>query len=192
MLPLNLDAPLQLSHPPAIEVSQVECWPHCSIYSFDPLTLGHLASDSLELAHSVQLNFSNLQPFERVQSQYQTWGIAFDGAIALQPSNTAFQILPSSMGLMPSCDRRPLSISFQQTRHWVSACLIGARRITVQAFNTNNQLVAEQHFGQTQYLQSPFALSSPVIQYDIKLAGAIDRIQISSDAPFMLQNLICG
>ncbi len=178
MLPLT-DIPVQTIRPVAIEFAQPNFISAAPIQSFVNL---------------VPINFSDLQPFERVQSQYQAWGIEFDGAIALQPSNSAFQLSQASVGLMPSCDRIPLRIYLQQPHHWMSACLIGAKRITVRAFDASQRLIHEQSFGQSHYLQHRIAASSAVvISHMMQLqASTIARIEISSDAPFILENLCLG
>lgn len=174
MLP-PIDVPIQVARPFPIDFSQP------SLILTVPIQ---------PAVRSTPIDFSDLQPFERVRSQYQAWGIEFEGAIALQPSNSAFNLPEASVGLIPCSDRRPIKLYLQRPYQEIGACLIGAKQITVKAFGANQQLVHQQCFGQTNYLQAQGAASRTVILHNMQLSdSAIVQLEISSDASFMLKNL---
>lgn len=149
-------------------------------------------SSHSQVAGLIQLDFAEVRPFETVRMQYQEWGIEFDGAIALQPSNPAFTKPNQLVGLAPLVDRLPLTIYFDQPRQLVSAKLTAARQITVKVFDAANRLILKQHLGQAQYLTAQTVL--PIgTEYEMQLqADAIARIEIQSDVPFMLHQLVCS
>lgn len=166
---------------------------------FAPIAL-HLkaASEAPLVCHSqwqldclIHLDFNELQPFTIVKNQYQPWGMEFDGTIALQPSNPVFADPNQPLGLMPALDGAPLVIHFHQPRQVVSARLTGTQQITVRVFDAANCLVSESRIGQFCYLQS-HAADAPA-NHEMQLQAAeIARVEIASEAPFLLRNLVCG
>jgi hypothetical protein len=147
---------------------------------------------SQQLSGLIQLDFSDLPSFTTVHDQYQTWGVTMDGAMAIRPSNPAFTDAKTSSGLMPATDGQPLSIQFQQLRQFASLSLVGAQQITLSAYDANNQLVAAQQVGRSDYRQSR-QTASTCARYQVQLAAkAIARIEVYSDAPFLLLGLLCG
>jgi len=145
-----------------------------------------------QLSGLIQLDFSDLPSFTTVRDQYQTWGVAMNGAMAIRPSNPAFTDAKTSAGLMPATDGQPLSIQFQQLRQFASLSLVGAQRISLSAYDAHNNLVAEQQVGRSDYRQSR-QTASTCARYQVQLAAqAIARIEVYSDAPFLLVGLLCG
>lgn len=169
------------------------------ILPFAPLALDLKAASDTPLAHCPQwqldclihLNFSELQAFTMVREQYQQWGIEFEGAIALQPSNPAFIDSKQPIGLMPTLERTPLTIYFHHPRQVVSARLTGVQQVSIRAFDTAGRLVSEQCLGQFAYLCG--CASGKPSNHEMQLQAAeIARIEILSEAPFLLRNLVCG
>ncbi len=139
----------------------------------------------------LQLDFGDLPSFTTVHDQYQAWGVALSGAVAIRPSNPAFADAKRSAGLMPARSHQPLGIQFQQARQLASLSLAGAQQIILKAYDDRNRLVAEQQVGQTDYRQSHQAATC--IRHQVQLAAqAISRIEICSSAPFLLFGLVCG
>jgi hypothetical protein len=139
----------------------------------------------------IHLNFCQLKSFTLVRDQYQPWGIQFSGAIALQPSNFAFTNQEQPIGLMPMLDRAPLVIQFEQPRQLVKIDLVGAKQIIVRVFNRTNQCVGEQHLGQPSFLASGH--SDAPVHYEAQLwATEITRVEMVSEAAFLMHRLICG
>lgn len=144
-----------------------------------------------QLSGLIHLDFCHLRSFTIVRDQYQIWGIQFSGAIALQPSNAAFANQEQSVGLMPLMDRAPLTIQFEQPRQLVKADLVGAKQIIVRVFNQANQCVGEQYLGQPSFLAS--SGSDAPAHHEAQLwAAEITRMEIGSEAPFLMHRLICA
>lgn len=155
------------------------------------LLIGHPCQCQQWPSGLVHLNFCGLQSLTMVRDQYQMWGVRFSGAIALQPSNPAFANPEQPVGLMPSTDRTPLMIYFDQPRQFVQANLVGAKQIIVRGFNRANQCVEEQYLGQSSFLCCPNL--DALTRHEVQLwAPEIVRIEIDSEAPFLLHNLLYG
>ncbi|MGG6296076.1 hypothetical protein ACQ4M4_16945 [Leptolyngbya sp. AN02str] len=92
---------------------------------------------------TVRLDFDSLQPFERVERHFQKFGITFKNAIALQPSNPAFQPMPGKMVLMGSPKSGWLEAVFDRPVSWVSSSITGSRRTVMAAFDANNRPIAQ-------------------------------------------------
>lgn len=137
------------------------------------------------------LDFAELPSYTVVRDQYQTWGIRFEGAIALQPSNPAFFDPEHPTGLVPTTDRMPLRIHFQQPRQVMSVCLTGTQQITIRAFDAADRLVNEQQVGRPCYLQRHPSMQPDRYQIQIQ-ATEISRIEISSEASYLLHSMTCG
>jgi hypothetical protein len=161
-----------------------------SIHSPLDLNLDSPGCLSQPVSSLLQLDFSDLPSFSIVRDQYQAWGVVIAGAMAIQPSNPAFIDATHSTGLMPTVDNQPLTIYFQQMRRLASLRLVGAQQITLRAYDANNHLVAEQQVGQPDYRQSRRAVSI-CARHQVQLAAKeIARLEIHSDAPFLLHGLI--
>lgn len=152
-----------------------------------------------ELASLIQLNFSELQSFEVVHDQYRQWGLEFEQAIALEPSNSAFNDDPEQpVGLMPIAHPF-MAIQFHPPRQVVKAKLVGARAIIVTAFDVENRVIARCDLGQSapepnssEQNESEAAFKHTIPLHALHLqAAAIARIEITSAAPFMLQRFCC-
>lgn len=137
------------------------------------------------------LDFAELPSYAIVRDQYRTWGLEVEGAIALQPSNPAFFESEPAIGLMPMVDRIPLRIYFHQSRQVVSIRLAGAKQIRLRAFDAADRLVDEQQVGQPCYLQGRPSTQPDRYQVQVQ-AAAISRLEIVSEAPFLLHSVTCG
>jgi hypothetical protein len=142
--------------------------------------------------NSLQLDFKDLPSFTAIRDQYQNWGIMVEGAMAIRPSNPAFADAKQSSGLLPIAHHQTLTIRFQQVRQWVSLSLAGAQQITLRAYSAGGDLLAEQQAGQSDYRQL-HQTALTYARHQMQLAvQAIGRIEIYSNAPFLLFDLACG
>lgn len=145
----------------------------------------------------LQLDFNELPIFTLVRNEYQAWGVQLAGAVTIRPSNPIF-ITPDDqanpMGLMPAVARKPITIQFQQTRQIINFKLLSINQITVKAYDAANQLISEQQVGQHHYCQTNYQTSFAVcLCHKIQIqAEAVARIEIISQAPFLLRSLVCG
>jgi len=91
----------------------------------------------------VRLDIEDLPQFAVVDRQYESWGVRFDNAVAIHPSNPAYPPHSGSMVLMgaPRCGW--LEATFVRPVQHVSSFVISSRHTVIRAFNRQNQLVAE-------------------------------------------------
>lgn len=146
-------------------------------------------------ASLIQLNFSELQSFEVVRDQYQQWGIEFEQTIALQPSNPMFDDLEQPVGLMPIAHPF-MAVQFHQPRQIVKATLVGARAMTVTAFDVNNRVLSRHFLDhsapnlKTSASDQPEDEMLPLHTLHLQ-AEAIARVELTSAAPFLLRHFCC-
>jgi hypothetical protein len=190
MLSLQLETPIQVSPFgfPVAPLVQQGC-----------PTLVPAPAQSWKLANFIQLNFSELRPFEVVHHQYQQWGIEFEQAIALLPSNPAFTDIHHPVGLMPIAHPY-MAIRFHQPRQVIKAKLVGARAILITAFDAENRVVARYdlercstpnlNWTAPNTTKAAFEPALPLHALHLQ-AKAITRIELTSATPFVLQCFCC-
>lgn len=165
--------------------------PVCACLPIAPASPAASHCAAWQLKSLIQLNFQNLPPFTLVQSQYQSWGIEFSNAIALLPSNAAFDHV--QIGLLPLQARSPLQIHFQQPRQLVNLQLRGAKQIRIRAYDASDRLLQEQQIGVSTYLYGEAVSPSPVLPFEVQVqAPAIARLELIGDSPFLLRQLTCS
>lgn len=141
----------------------------------------------------IHLNFAELDAFALVSECYQQWGIRFEGAVALQPSNPAFGVEPDTTVLTPEAGRSSIAVYFHQLQKTVGALVTATRQIKLTVFNRDDQPIAEQYVGSAHYLQPLFHNEGRFPQYQMELiADGVARVEFSSDAPFILHDFFCG
>ncbi|TVU52391.1 MAG: hypothetical protein EA414_17700 [Arthrospira sp. PLM2.Bin9] len=90
----------------------------------------------------IRLALEKLQGFEKVEDQFQHWGIKFHNAIALQPSNPRFGIEPGVTVLMGAPKGGTLEVTFSDGVRQVWARVTSSRHTVMSAFDKNGQLLA--------------------------------------------------
>ncbi|EKD07076.1 MAG: hypothetical protein P5702_09570 [Limnospira sp. PMC 1291.21] len=90
----------------------------------------------------IRLALEKLQGFEKVEEQFQHWGIKFHNAIALQPSNPRFGIEPGVTVLMGAPKGGALEVTFSHAVRQVWARVTSSRHTVMSAFDENGQLLA--------------------------------------------------
>ncbi|WP_416674851.1 hypothetical protein [Egbenema bharatensis] len=147
----------------------------------------------LPVTDPLQLDFTDLKVFESVQDQYQRWGIRFEGAIALRPSNPAFQIEPETIVLVPEVGCSNIAVQFEQLRKWVGAVVTATQRVKLTLLNRENEPIAEQWAGTVQYVQGRQTTHEFFPQHSMELIqDNIARVEFSSEAPFILHSFFCA
>lgn len=102
------------------------------------------ARDSGEVALTVNaedpdpgcLNLESLQPFEVVNGQFESLGIAFNNAIAIQPSNPAFPTYSGQMLLLAAPEHGLIEITFAQPISYISGRVTSSRPTVFTAYNS--------------------------------------------------------
>ena len=141
----------------------------------------------------IHLEFDELGSFEPVQEQFWDQGVRFEGAIALQPSNPAFQASTNTPSVMPMTGRSNITVHFRQPRQTVGAVITAPRQITVTAFDRDDNLLGQQRAGSPKYLQQKAEQTETFPRHCLELLaeGAV-KIVLSSTAPFILQEFFYG
>jgi hypothetical protein len=142
------------------------------------------------ITEPIQLDFSELTVFEPVQDHYQQQGIRFEGAIALRPSNPAFNVDPvdpTAIALAPEAGRSSIAVHFEQLQRLAGALVTATQKIKLTLFNQANEPIAEQYAGATQYVQGLLTADESFPQHYMELIEqGIAKVEFSSDAPFIL------
>lgn len=152
----------------------------------DPL----MSSPSLVSDALFSLNFQSLSAFEAVNQQFKGYGVEFEGAIALFPSNPRFINQPSHKVIMPTAatNRLWLNLSPLVTR----ICLSGrsTQPILLESINAAGDVIAVEN-GVMCPLPAPLRhdtgrLPSQVFKLD---AAQAKRLRLSAKAPFTLERV---
>lgn len=138
-----------------------------------------------ELSNWIPLNFATLTGFEVVREQFQAVGVRFEDAIAVHPSNPAFQTDSGQLALMPIAERTKITAQFQQPQRWVQAVLTGARQIRLTAYAGDVTVLTQS----TQQEQAQLGYATPIAlpQQSLELvSNRITKVTFDSPAPFLL------
>lgn len=124
----------------------------------------------------VRLNLEDLQCFEAVDYQFQDWGVVFNNAIAVHPSNPAYPVRGGKMVLMGAPKTGWLEAKFAKPVQFVSSFVTSSRRTVLSAFDANNKEIA-QTSSPGANLAGSDSKTPPNLQLSIK-GNAIHRITL--------------
>lgn len=96
-----------------------------------------------QLSVCVRIDWEDLQCFEVVNHQFQNWGVEFQNAIALRPSNRAYPAYSGNMVVMGAPKDGWLEATFLKPVRFVSGFITSSRRTVLSAFDSNNTLLAQ-------------------------------------------------
>lgn len=116
----------------------------------------------------IRLALEALNCFEVVENQFQHWGITFENAIALQPSNPAFVLKPATTVIMAAPKGGVLEINFKYPVQKVCGLITSSRATVLSAYNIECQKVAETRMNVSPHLNSD-SLNFPNAQ--LQLSG---------------------
>lgn len=90
----------------------------------------------------MRLNLEELNCFEVVERQFEKWGVLFENAIALSPSNPAFPTHSGRIVLMgaPKCGL--IEVSFLEPVSFVTALVTSSRRTVLSAYDRDGNQIA--------------------------------------------------
>jgi hypothetical protein len=100
---------------------------------------GPLVSTSV----GVRLDLEDLPSFTVVDCQYASWGVLFNNAIAICPSNPAYPPRSGVIVLLGAPQSGWLEATFLQPVQYVGGFITSSRNTVMRAFNNRNQLVAQ-------------------------------------------------
>lgn len=145
----------------------------------------------------VQLSFEGLTEFESVRNQYRHQGVVFDGAIAIYPSNPAFQSQSPTLALVPATTNLTVTLYFRHPVRQVGALVTGAKPVHLRIFDKGDRLLAHHSIGHRQSLQpcrtkATRLSSSSYPQHRLAIeAEGIAKAIFEADSPFLLNQFFC-
>lgn len=142
------------------------------------------------LQHAVHLSFEMLNPFESVRDQFRDYGVQFEQAIALAPSNPAFASHANALVLMPTASYSSMKLHFNHAIERISAAVIGVRHISLIALDEQDDVVARQsvYVGRSLHHNGDLVEPLPCLTLDVT-GDRIRQVVLMSDAPFVVNDL---
>jgi hypothetical protein len=123
---------------------------------------------TIKTSTKIRLALEDLNCFEVVENQFQHWGITFKNAIALQPSNPAFVIKPTTTVIMGAPKGGHLEINFKYPVQKVSGIITSSSATVLSGYDTEGKKVAETGMSVSHHISSD-SLNFPNAQ--LKLSG---------------------
>lgn len=133
----------------------------------------------------VQLDFQDLKAFERVTDQYQHLGVEFEQAIALSPSNPAFQPRTGSMAVMPPSHHKSITVSFLRPIAKVGAYVSNVIPVTLTAYDEDGNSLGSASSHPCPFPEPGVALPQQLLELEIE---GIAYVTFYCDAPFILND----
>lgn len=100
------------------------------------------SSSPATLRRRVQIDLKQLQPFERVERQFQGYGVTFKNAIALIPSNPSFQTKAGQTVLMGSPKSGWMEATFERPVKFVAGMVTASRSTVMAIYDANDRPLA--------------------------------------------------
>lgn len=139
------------------------------------------------------LDFSKLCPFEVVTDQFQTLGIQFEGAIALQPSNPIFWTHRRESVLMPLAGRQSIRLLFQAPINQLCLLVIGVREVKMIATGNDRPPLIQRSSQPNRTFSQPNDLFDPLTPHRLELDGVpATEVSLESSHPFVLSTAWFG
>lgn len=91
----------------------------------------------------VRLDLEDLPSFAVVDRQYAPWGVLFNNAVAICPSNPAYPPRSGMMVMLGAPQNGWLEATFLQPVQYVGGFITSSRCTVMRAFDSQNELVAE-------------------------------------------------
>lgn len=123
---------------------------------------------AVKTSTKIRLALEELYCFEVIENQFQHLGITFNNAIALQPSNPAFVIKPTTTVIMGAPKGGHLEINFKYPVQKVCGMITSSSGTALLAYDVEGKKVGETRMSVSHYISSD-ALNFPHAQ--LKLSG---------------------
>ena len=137
-----------------------------------------------------KVNFQTLSIFEVVADQYQDWGLKFEGAIALTPSNPSFSSEADKVVLMPTAGRKMVKVHLQQATRHIKISVRGAGIVNCAGLGSNGhcitRLSTDEPPSNLTADNAPALL--PQQQFDLA-TQQLTALILESDSPFIIESI---
>jgi hypothetical protein len=105
----------------------------------------------------VHLAIEELQCFEVLENQFSQWGVTFNNAIALIPSNPSFVLAPDSVVIMGAPKSGLIELNFKYPVSLVSGSVTSSRRTVLSAFDKEGNLITQSEIPAANLVGSNYA-----------------------------------
>ena len=105
----------------------------------------------------VHLAIEELQCFEVLENQFSHWGVTFNNAIALIPSNPSFVLAPDSVVIMGAPKSGLIELNFKYPVSLVSGSVTSSRRTVLSAFDKEGNLITQSEIPAANLVGSNYA-----------------------------------
>jgi hypothetical protein len=152
-----------------------------------------ISATALQQQQIATFDFQELTAFERVLEQYARFGVHFEGAIALEPSNPLFQSNAGTLILMPVVVQSGIAVRFEVPMQRVGAFVCSVRPVLVTAFDSDGNTIEQNSTSWDQVYNDEGTLRFPLPQQQLEIqAPDIAKVVFHSYAPFTLADFYCA
>ncbi len=165
-----------------------------SFLKIDMTPPGRLKSATAETMPAwAEINFDERIVYEDIQHQYTDLGVAFQGAIALQPSNPLFQGRSGQLVIAPKTSDRGITVQFRQSVRAVSAYVCSASPVQLAVFDRHGHCLSRVKVGQRYHLGPGTDLDVPLPHHELALEGeAIAQAVLTANTAFIVDRVAFG
>jgi len=141
-----------------------------------------------------EINFDERALYEEIQHQYADLGVAFQGAIALQPSNPLFlQGCSGQRVIAPKTSDRGITVQFRQSVRTVKVQVCSASPVQLAVFDGQGRCMSHIRGGQRYHLGPSTDLEVPLPHHELTLEGeAIARAVLTANTTFIVDRVAFG
>lgn len=131
------------------------------------------------------IDIDYLQNFELVADQFADFGLSFDDAIAISPSNGRFLAHSHRRSIMATSQGKMLKVGLAPTVQQVHLWLVGSQEVAISTLNGNGEIIFKTQTGSLPAQSDDAYREQSTI---IDTPGA-NWLRLSSRAPFIVTQL---
>lgn len=140
-----------------------------------------------------EINFDERALYEEIQHQYTDLGVAFQGAIALQPSNPLFQGGSGQRVMAPKTGDRGITVQFRQSVRTIKVQVCSASPVQLAVFDGQGRCMSHIRAGQRYHLGPSTDLEVPLPHHELTFeAEAIARAVLTANTAFIVDRVAFG
>ncbi len=140
-----------------------------------------------------EIHFAERALYEEIQHQYTDLGVAFQGAIALQPSNPLFQGRSGKLVMAPKTNDRGITVQFRQSVRTVKVQVCSASPVQLAVFDCQGRCMSHVKGGRRYHLGPGTDLAVPLPHHELTLEGeAIARAVLTANTAFIVDRVAFG
>lgn len=146
------------------------------------------ATHDYEFIHLQELPIEHLGQFEWVQDQFQDWGLIFEGAITMVPSNPRFADAASSrLSLIPGGRRQEILIHINAAVQFIQMQVRGYRDLAISAIDHHQQSCPSVIVDRQRQIEGAKA-PTEIITVDVR---QVATLRLSSAGVYLIDHIRC-